>query len=337
MPLTLLLASALLLQGQGAAPTATEAKPEPVELTVIRKPGEKLAYQVRSHLLIESRGGMMDTWFPEELDLNYDFNIEVQKEKADGIVDARYKRPTMTQIEGETVDGPPQETVEKVNVDLQLTVSPINEILSIADLAAKKPNPKKTPAKKGGKSLRVFGAGTGNLQVNFLGQFIGEIYRLSLFTGSLDSALDLAPKLPVEAVSVGDTWKRTVGYSPQKLKGKGGKQAVQRLDYTYTYKGVMDVNGRMIHRIDGDLALDTDLAEFFHQLTELKPQDTGLRAMKMKLKSKIEFDLDYTTRKTLAARATSEGGYSVMTTQSAEPVSEERLKGRTTMKLVSSK
>lgn len=326
MSVTLFLASALLLQGQV----------EPIELTVLRKPGEKLAYAVRSHLLSEVRGGIVTTWFPDELDLNYDFTMEIGQSKGDGVVDLRYRRPKITQIAGETASEPPKTTVDQVNLDLLVTVSPINEVLAMKNNTAQP-----TPKKSGESQMSHFEPLPSSRWTSppqaLIDQFIGEVYRLALYTGSLDAALDFAPRLPVDAVSPGDTWQRTVGYSPQKLRGKGNKTAVQRLDYTYTYRGIMDVGGKKVYRVDADLNLDTNLADFFHQVSGMTPSQSGLQSLPLKLKSKIEFDLDFATRRTLKASASSEGGYSIHNTQFQGAAREEKLKGRTTMKLLSVK
>jgi hypothetical protein len=47
-------------------------------------------------------------------------------------------RPTFTEVRGETFNSPPKTTVDKANLDFQLTVSPINEILGMKDLTKKK-------------------------------------------------------------------------------------------------------------------------------------------------------------------------------------------------------
>jgi hypothetical protein len=306
-------------------------------ITLGRKfqPKEKLTYAVAANVLAEQRSGSLQTWIPEEFDINYRFTTEVQAMKADGIVQMLYTRPTYTTIEGETFTAPPKTKVEKVNQTVQLTVSPINEILDYKDLT-KKPGAKPAPKPKTKKS--VYGPlRPAVLQMGFLSPFISEIHRLSLFVGSFDSALDFNPKLPLDEVKVGDTWKRTASFQPQKLKGKEGKQAVQRLDYTYTYKGLVQSEGRQVQRVEAKLNLSTDLALFFNQMAEAKPEDTGLKKIPLKLDATILFDLDPKTGHTLLAQAQSQGGFQVFTTDDEEQaVLEERLKGRTTMRLVGS-
>jgi hypothetical protein len=242
-------------------------------------------------------------------------------------------------VAGETAEHPPKATVEKVDYNFDLTVSPINEILEMKDL---NPPKKKDPKKSGGGDDDGIGyfamrkTGRQNPLGAFLGQFISDVYRLSLNVGSMDSALDFSPKLPIDEVKVGDTWKKTVSYQPQKLKGKDGKQAVQRLDYTFTYKGMVTVNGKQFYRINAALDLNTDLGAFLNQMADMKPEETHLKSIPLTLKQSIDYDLDPTTKRTVTARSKAEGGFKINITDIPdEPVEEEMLKGSTVMSLVS--
>lgn len=290
--------------------------------------GEKLGYRVNSSLHIDRRGRGLDTFIPEQMDVQYGFTLEVRELKADGIAVVHYKRPTLTTIQGETFSAPERRKTEKVNYDLLLTISPVNDILEIKDLAKK-------PAAKKGEARWITPAGR-QIGANIVGQFVGEIYRLALFVGSFDSALDFSPRLPLDQVKVGDTWKKTVSYQPQQLKGKKGEQAVQRLDYTYTYRGAMKVGAKSVERVEATLSLNTDVGHFINQLYDLKPEDTGLKGIPLKMEAKIEFNLDPKTKRTLSADAVSEGGFKIVLTDDPEsPLEEENLRGRTHLKLVS--
>jgi hypothetical protein len=305
-----------------------QAAPKPVSLQRVMKVGEKFSYAVKSHLLVEERQIGLDTFLPEELDLNYNFTFDVTKDKADGIVVGRYKRPTITQIEGETAETPPKTTVEKINWDIELTITPINEIIDQKDM-----NPKKTPPKSGG-TLRIATntMSRAGIQGDIVGSFVSELYRLSLFVGGFDSALDFQPKLEDDEVVPGATWRRTVSYSPQKLKGSN-KMAMQRLDYVYTYVGVVESEGKKVHRVNATLNSKTDLAAF---LRDAAPEDETVLQLKeipFNLDAKIEYDLDLNTRTTIQANATSTGGFKLVLTQFPEnPIVEQRVKGRTTLR-----
>lgn len=303
----------------------------PVSLGRVFSKYEKLAYEVRSSLNAQRRGRGLETWLPEDFDLNYDFTLFVEDLKADGIAVVHYQRPYITAIEGETADSPPKENKEKVNMDARLTISPINEVLEMKDLAAK-------PSKSGKDWMGNANASRSKQAGDVLGQFIQEVKVLSLFAGSIDSSLDLAPKTPFEQVKVGDSWKRTVGYQPQKLQGRGNKQAVQRLDYTFTYKGIVDSEGKKVHRVQGVLDLKTDLAEFLNQATETKSEDSVFKKIPLTLKSTIDFDLDLKTKHTVLVQAKSESGFGIfVAAYPDEALLEETAKGRTTMKLVGDK
>lgn len=278
--------------------------------------GEKLTYDVRSHLQTEIRVPGVNTFIPSDLNLDYSFTTEVTEMKADGIAVVRYRRPTMKVVEGETFDEPPKTYNEKVNYDMILTVSPINEIMEMKDFAT---------ASKGKWVMPVAG---GALQGGG-GDFMGEVQRLALFAGSFDNALDFTPKLPFSEVNPGDTWKRTVGYQPQKLKGTE-KTVVQRLDYNYTYKGKVTVNGKPFERVEATLKLDTDFAAFYNQYLP----DDGIQIAKLpvKLDAKIEYDLDPKKGHVVAARAESLGSTFVSFSDfPGRRLYEQRLKGRTSM------
>src|SRR5256714_9294608 len=188
-----------------------------VTLARVNKANEKLAYEVKSHASIEVRGAGLVTWMPFDFDLNYNFTTLVKQVKGDGIVDVHYLRPTMTEIEGETVDSGPKEKVDKTNIDFLLTVSPLNEIVAMKDLAPKKPKPKtesgdESGGSEGYDSLLLYTRtpiprdDQGRLAA-YIQQFVDEVYRLSLNVGGFDSALDFSPKLPLDDVKPGDTWK----------------------------------------------------------------------------------------------------------------------------------
>ncbi len=306
----------------------------PVELRRLFTKGEKAQYKIHSSMNAEVRQGDLETWIPQDLDLIYKFNYEVKEMKADGICVMRYLRPILTEIQGETYDSPPKTKNEKQNLDFELTVSPVNEVLELKDLAKK---PEKPPKKK--PPALNFIAERGNPQLQaFVGQFIGEIHRLALYIGALDSSLDFSPPLPLLEVSPGDSWKKTVGFSPQKLKDKGDKFAVQRLDFTYIYKGIIESNGIKVHRIEGSLSLSSDLAAFIHQTFNVKSNVTGLKEIPMQMSSKIEFDLDVKTCVTLRARATTTGGFRVLPISTPDKaIEEEKFNSRSSLDLLSLK
>lgn len=332
-----------LLSLTAVAALANPSAPEPLEFHRKFQLGERATYEVQATLNSESRRLGTDTWMPEDLDIRYRFSYEVTRLLTDGIAVIRYRRPSITEIQGETFErGPVSKNIE-LNMDLEIQVSPINEILQIRDLA---PKPPERPAQQAGSRpsrwavnpvLAALGVGQPqNPLGELLGQFVGEIYRLSLFVGSLDSSLDFAPRLSFEEVRPGDSWKRTVGYSPQRLSGRSDRMAVQRLDYTFTYKGIVKSNNVDVHRIQATLDHKTDLAEFIHSSFGVKSEQTGLKAIPMEFKATIDYDLDLRTHRTLRAVGNTQGGFGVIVNQFPnQPVEEERFKGRAVLRQVS--
>ncbi len=307
------------------------ADPTPILLTHKFVQNEKLAYNVNSHITAEMREKGLDTFIPSDLDIDYGFNYTVQSIKADGIAVVNFLQPVTTETEGETSTSLPKPKVEKSDKVYQMTVSPINELLDFKDVTPPKPTKKAVK----GKNPLFFNADAGYRQSLPFDDYIGEIHRLALFVGNLT----FAPSLHLEPVKIGDTWKRTVGYQPQKLKGKN-KSAVQRLDYTYTYLGPMKVDGKSILRIQAKLDLNTDLADYIRTLMSesgVDEKETNIKTMPLHMKATIDFDLDPTSRDTLAANATSEGGFEINIKDESDAVYEERFKGRTSLVLAGRK
>ena len=290
---------------------------------------EKLAYTVHSHLTAEERQQGLLTWIPSDVDIDYPFSYTVEALKADGFAQIKYLRPTWTVTEGETSDSVPKPKIDKLNQVLQILVSPVNELTEVKDITPKKKPVKKKP------TLQFARRGAAPVQAPIFGEYVGEVHRLALFVGGIDSSLDFAPKLPLEAVKIGDTWKRTIGYQPQKLKGKDGKSAVQRLDYVYSYVGPMMVDGKPILRVQAKLDFSTDLVEYLKSIAA--NQDFGIRTMPLNLKATIDFDLDPKTRHTLHATAVSEGGFKFLLKGQDDAYEEERFKGQTDLTLAGRK
>lgn len=332
-----MLLSALILSsaiGQATAPAPR------FELLRQFKVGEKLTYQIRSKLYSEQREEGLAIFLPSEFSINYDTTIEVKGLKTDGFAEVVFRRPTMTMIEGETAESPPKTKVEKTNYNLSMVLSPINEVTEIKDLNA----PAKPPAKPGGTtgggrsgSLRALlpaGVASSAASQDMLGELVMNLHRMALFIGSLDSSIDLAPKLPYDEVRVGETWKRTASYAPQVLQGSGGRMATQRLDFTFTYNGLITQGSRKLHQITGVLNYKSDAGAYFNQLMGTKPEESGIRSIPMTMDSKIVFLLDEKTRHTISVAAESKGDWSINIVGRNEPVVEERFNGTVTSRLV---
>lgn len=317
---------------------ASQGSDKPIELGRKFTLGEKLVYVTRAQFTEEQRAGALQTFIPEDFEISYRHTIEVKKMKADGIAEILYTRPHMTIVEGDTGESQAKSTTEKVDWKLQIDLSPINEVLEVKDLNPPKKDDKKGAADGIRTKLRYFGPQTqaDNIALGLLFEFLNEVQRTAFFVGSLDTGLDLSPKTPFEEVTKGSTWKKTVGYSPQKLKGRGDKQAVQRLDYTYEYQGMTkSKEGKDVHRIQAKVKLDTDLIEFAKQLSGNNNTASFLKSVPLKLDATIDFDLDPTTMHMTKALATSAGSFAIMPKGAEQAAVEDRFKGRTTVKLES--
>jgi hypothetical protein len=330
----MLLASALLL-GLGSLQQSAGNQAAPVELFRKFTVGEKLTYVTKAVFTDEQRVGSLQTFLPSDEEITYRHSLEVKKLKADGIAEVLYLRPTMTITEGDTGDSEAKSTVNKTDERILLDITPINEVIQMKDL-----NPKKE--KKGGENksdglrLRTQGQQADAATQILLQEYVGDFQRLAFFVGSLDTGLDISPRTPFEEVKVGDTWKKTATYQPQKLKGQGDKQAVQRLDYTYTYLGLMkNKEGKEVQRIQAKVIFENDISEYARQLVGASKGAMYIKSAPIKFTGQIDFDCDPATMHLLKATAESNGSFSLNLKGVDMPYVEDRFKGRTTVKLES--
>lgn len=297
--------------------------------------GEKLVYLTKAEITDEQRGGELQTFIPHDESYSYRHTLDVQKVKADGIAEVMYLRPLMAITMGDTGEAAAKTTTEKLDWKIQMDISPVNEVLSLKDLTPKKPDgPKKNDGLLWLRKHGVQGSQADGTAVGLLFSFVGEVQRLAFFIGGFDTSLDISPRMPFEEVKVGDTWQRTVSATPQKLKGQGEKMGVQRLDYTYTYKGLTkSTEGKEVHRIESVVKLDSDMAEFARQLTGTSKASSVLKSVPLKFEAKVKYDLDVKTMHLLKAAAESSGSFAIEVKGTSQALLEDRFRGRTTVKL----
>ena len=297
--------------------------------------GEQLIYLTKAEITDEQRSGDLQTFIPHDESYAYRHTLDVQKVKADGIAEVMYLRPSMSITMGDTAESAAKTTNEKLDWKIQMDISPVNEVLSVKDLTPKKPDaPKKNDGVKWLRKHGVQGSQADGTAVGLLFAFVDEVQRLAFFIGGFDTSLDISPRMPFEEVKLGDTWQRTVSATPQKLKGQGDKMGVQRLDYTYTYKGLTkSTEGKDVHRIEAVVKLDTDMAEFARQLTGTSKAGTVLKTVPLKFEAKVKYDLDVKTMHLLKAAAESSGSFAIEVKGAPQPLLEDRFRGRTLVKL----
>jgi hypothetical protein len=292
--------------------------------------GESLTYTTKTEFTEEQRSGELQTMLPNDEEIGYTHKFVVTKMKADGIAQGVYTRPTMTIVLGDTNLSAAKTMVLPVNYKFEMDVSPINQILTMKDLVPPKPTKPGNIVRL--RSLRQTNGD--NYAAGMLFQYVQELEQLAFFVGPVNSGLDFAPKTPFDEVKIGETWKETVSYTPQKLIGGNGKIGVQRLDYTYTYLGIKpSKSGKDVHKVIAGVKLDTNMVEYAQQLTGGKNSASVIKSAPLKFEAKIEFDLDLATRHTILAKAETTGGYEIILKNREQPISELKFKGRTTVKL----
>jgi hypothetical protein len=96
---------------------------------------------------------------------------------------------------------------------------------------------------------------------------------------------------------------------------------------------MVTINGKKFQRIEASFELNTDLADFINDTYQVKTEDTGIKKLPLRMKSKVEFNLDPVTRHTMLAEANTEGGYEIFADGYEEAVYETKIKGHTIMQL----
>lgn len=302
--------------------------PTPSDLSRVFTKGEKVAYKILSHITAEQRLGLLDTFIPSDLDINYNFTTVVTDMKGDGIAVMHYQRPTMTEVIGETAESGPISKTLNIDLDYVLSVSPINQILEEKDIS-------KHPDHRAAIGSNFIGFRQAQDARSFFAPFIEDVHRLALFIGGVQDSLDFAPKLPFQPVKPGSHWNATVGFEPQALKGSDGKSAIQRLDYVYTYLGPVTTDGKKVLRVEAKLDFKSDLAQYLKQVISKNGGETNVDKLPLQFQSTIDFDLDPVSHDTLHAEGTTKGGYQVfLSDETSRAVEEEKFSGKTTIELI---
>ena len=140
--------------------------------------------------MIESRHYMTSIFIPEDLEHLYEFTLVVGDVTSEGFAEVDYTRPTMDVTEGETVESPPVTTVEELNEHPTLTMSPVNAITALKDLT-----PKKDDDGDGRRMMiRSIADRLASKIQDPVDDYINDLYRLALFIGNADTAIDFGPR-----------------------------------------------------------------------------------------------------------------------------------------------
>jgi hypothetical protein len=304
---------------------ASPAEAPPIDLVRTFKAGAKATYVFTSRMQFEHREVPLETFIPETATYSSTINTTVEKMKPDGVADLRVKRPNIAVKTGETFDAPPKTIVLIKDINQLITLSKKNQMLDFEDFTPK-PKP---PAGGGGQLLATIGVVAGVPQDPIVA-WMEQLRQLAAFV----NFFDLGPVLPNGPVSVGDTWKETVGYVPVTVAegADKGKNINARIDYEMTYMGKATRNGKTFEHITGKLAQNTDAAPYLADLMGVKPEASIFKQVKLVLNGKVDYYLDPATLDPVEILAASDGSIDVeVTTYTAGPVYQERFKSRASL------
>jgi hypothetical protein len=301
--------------------TAIAIQNAPIDLNRTFKAGAKVSYEFTSRIQFEYREVPLETFIPETATYSYTINSLVEQLKPDGVADVRLRRPTISVKTGETYDQPPKTIVLAKDINHLITLSRKNQVLDFEDFTPK-------PKTKDGGGLKVL-AKTGGSQLDIMG-WMSQLHQLAAFVNFFDNG----PILPDSPVSIGDTWKETVGYAPITVRegADKGKNINARIDFEMTYKGKATRNGKSYQHIEGIIKQDTDAAPYLADLMGVKLEASIFKQVKLKLDGKVDYYLDPTTLEPIEILATSAGSVDVeVTTFTGGPVYQERFKSRASL------
>lgn len=278
---------------------------EPIELIRTYKVGDKFAYEFNSRVDLDEREYPLETFLPSTQRINYLFNMQTEKLMPDGGANLRFKRDKLTIRHSETVDEPPKNETVKTDENLLLTFSRANQIIGIKDESPKKPE---KPAEGGGYARIVAQQKVSRIVSSMqmpLMQFFIEFIRFAGFV----NFFDFGPNLPAKRVKIGDSWKETKGYSPKTITtgADAGKSLMGRIDYTYTYKGTVEKDGKQFVLIEGKLIHDSDVAPFIAGLMRVPPDRSPIKAAKIRFDGTVNYYLDTKSLETVSISAKSDG------------------------------
>jgi hypothetical protein len=321
----------VFVQTPQVEPNADAAKVAPKQLRRQLPIGLEEIYGYSALLTSERRDPRMnlDTYLPETQRLMYQFKLNVKEKKADDIVVLDYLRTGFkVAVEG-GAEGEQYIPMDGGNLNFKITLSPTNAVLDLVDISPKKPEKKvKDENVMWLRRLQDGGVVSGQaLTQQVVGQFFQELQRMSLMIGSLDSSMDFAPKLPDEEVVPGDTWEETVSYQPQRARGTKST-TVQRLDMTYTYVGLVKVNGKPFEQIKGSVTMDANLKDYIDGAYGIPKAQSPFKSVNVKFQMNSVFNLDPKSLRTVYAEVRSNGNLSTdFDFQGMRTTSEDRFTG----------
>lgn len=297
--------------------------------------GDRFVYKFNTKTFSDDRDYQFDMFMPNTQESMYTATTDVLEVKPSGAVVCRWVVSDAWFILGENASRDEMRIKDKEGADYRVEVTQVNDILDMRDNRPPKPE-KNAPKTEADWMRSLMAAAVQPTLDQWVGQYVGPIYQLAGFTGGPYSGLDFAPKLPLDEVKVGDTWKKTVGFSPQKLRNdKDKKMAVTRLDYTYTYRGLVEEDGKKYLKITSACSLKTDVNDFLGQLMGSQ-ENSPMSKAPLTWDAKVEYWLDPVTLHTINIEASSEGKFEMWVKEIKEQAYQEsRLRSKASYKLVS--
>jgi hypothetical protein len=292
---------------------------EPVDLSRVFKMGEKATYSFSSRINVDWRQVPIETFIPQNDGFEYTFTTEVEALKPDGVADLRFRRPKIVLKIGETFDSPPKEQILARDQNYLFVLSNKNRLLSVRDDSPKQPQ-------KPDSRLfsHLYADEDRRLQLDIF-SWMSQLRQLAAFVNFFDRG----PNLPTRPVSVGDTWKETIGYVPTTVSAGAdqGKNLMARLDYEYTYKGLIEFEGQTVYHVVGKIFQDTDAAPFIADLMGVKLEFAPFKEIKLKMDGTVDYYLRQSDLSVHKILAKSEGYTSItVATYEGGPVYEEKFK-----------
>jgi hypothetical protein len=307
-----------------AAPAAADEASVRLVRTYVE--GERRSYRVESDFQSELRLLGLGTWMPTRWEARYDFTVEATalREKA---AELRYRRSGVTYEWDDFLSTPAGKRQEPYGWDLRLSLSRQNKLMGPPrPFAGPEPTlrlPKVTQ--------RARGHGARPL-LQYIDSFMGGVYELCARLGSLETALDLGPPLPEEAVAPGDTWEANLQYQPHWLQGFRDT-AVLPIPTKFISVGAVETGGVSAYRIRSHSVLQVDMADFLNAAHLTRSGQTTIVRVPVRVEMEAEFDLDRATLRTISARSKATGEFRVFSSEfEDEPFADERFRAESRMR-----
>lgn len=299
---------------------------EPVTLERVFRQGETSTYDFTTRIMLDVRDYPLETFVPVNDQVYYTFVLTTERLKPDGAADVRFKRNKLTIRYGERFDEPPKEEKIGREDNILYTLSRTNQVLSLRDESPK-------PPQRGGLQatmMRYASPEVAELAFDIIDDWIAQMHQLAGFV----NFFDLGPVLPVHPVESGATWKETVGYAPVTVSegADKGRTLNARIDFTYTFMGESDYQGRKVYHIQGVYKHDADAAKYIEDLLKEARMASPFKEIRLQMEGKVDYYLDKSTCAVIRINAEANGYFGLTVNELPDtPVMEQKIKSRASL------